>query len=185
MFTIPKELTDVVKANFETNLAVLSALTAKSFEGVEKVVDLNINAGKASLEDSAIAARQLMTAKDPQEFLTLTAAQAQPTAAKAIAYGRHFVGIVTSVQAEITRTMEEQITESGRMFSSAFDDLSKNAPAGSENVLALFKSAITNTQDGYQQFNAASKQAGEVMEANLNSAVSQFSQAAGKTRARK
>jgi len=187
MFTIPEQFSNVAKANIESQLAIFTTLTSKAFESMEKVVDLNLNVAKASLEDSSIAAKQLLTAKDPQEFFSLTAAQAQPTAAKAIAYGRHLAGIATSTQAELTRAAEEQIAETGRKVSALVDDVSKNAPAGSENVIAIVKSAIGNANAGYEQFSRTTKQAVEVMEANMNSAVSQFTQAAEKTtgRARK
>ena len=184
MFTIPEQFSNVAKANLEAQLSMITNLTSKAFESVEKVVDLNLNVAKASLEDSSIAARQLLTAKDPQEFFSLTAAQAQPTAAKAIAYGRHLAGIATSTQAEFTRAAEEQIAETGRKMSALVDDVSKNAPAGSENVIAIVKSAIGNANAGYEQFSKTTKQAVEVMEANMNSAVNQFTQAAEKTASR-
>lgn len=184
MFPIPEQFSNVAKANFEAQLSLLTNLTNKTFESVEKVVDLNLNVVKASLEDSSTAARQLLEAKDPQEFFSLTAAQAQPTAAKALAYGRHLAGIATSAQAEFTRAAEEQIAEAGRKVSALVDDVSKNAPAGSENVIALVKSAIGNANAGYEQFSKTTKQAVEAMEANMNSAVSQFSQAAEKTASR-
>lgn len=187
MFNIPEQFSSVAKANLEAQLSLITSLTTKAFESVEKVVDLNLNVAKASLEDSSIAAKQLLSAKDPQEFFSLTAAQAQPTAAKAIAYGRHLAGIATSAQAELTRATEEQIAEAGRKVSALVEDVSKNAPAGSENVIAIVKSAIGNANAGYEQFTRSTKQAVEVMEANMNSAVSQFTQAAEKTanRARK
>jgi len=187
MFTIPEQFSNVAKANIESQLAIFTALTNKAFESMEKVVDLNLNVAKASLEDTSIAAKQLLSAKDPQEFFSLTAAQAQPTAAKAIAYGRHLAGIATSAQAELTRAAEDQIAETGRKVSALVEDVSKNAPAGSENVIAIRKSATGNANAGYEQFSRTTKQGLEVMEANMNSAVNQFSQAADKTanRARK
>lgn len=184
MFAIPEQFSNVAKANIESQLAIFTTLTSKAFESMEKVVDLNLNVAKASLEDTSIAAKQLLSAKDPQEFFSLTAAQAQPTAAKAIAYGRHLAGIATSAQAELTRAAEEQIAETGRKVSALVEDVSKNAPAGSENVIAIVKSAIGNANAGYEQFSRTTKQAVEVMEANMNSAVNQFSQAADKTASR-
>jgi phasin family protein len=181
MFNLPEQFSAAAKTNLETQLSIITALTGKAFESVEKFIDLNLNAAKASLEDSSITAKQLLAAKDPQEFFSLTAAQAQPTAAKAIAYGRHLAGIATSVQAEFSRAAEEQIAEAGRKVSALVDDVSKNAPAGTENVIAIFKSAIGNANAGYEQFSKSTKQAVEAIEANVNSAVGQFTQAADKT----
>jgi hypothetical protein len=58
--------------------------------------------------------------------------------------------------------------------------VSKNAPAGSENVIALVKSTLGNATAGYEQFTKSAKQAGEAIETNLNAAVSQFASAAAK-----
>ncbi|NEX60859.1 TIGR01841 family phasin [Noviherbaspirillum galbum] len=181
MFTTPEQFATVAKANLEAQLAAFTTLSTKSVEAFEQIVGLNINASKASLEEYAAATRQLLAAKDPQEFVTLTAAQAQPVAARAIAYGRQLASIANSAQTELTRVAEEQFAENSRKVTAMVDDAAKNAPAGSENVIAIVKSAIGNANAGYEQFSKATKQAAEVVEANINNAVSQFSQAAEKT----
>jgi phasin family protein len=177
------------KSNIEAQLAALTALTSKTFDSVEKIVELNLTAAKATLEDSNVTAKQLLSAKDPQEFISLSAAQAQPAAAKAIAYGRQLAGIASSAQAEFTRAAEEQLAAVGSRFSEIVDDVSKNAPPGTENMLGLIKTAIGNANSGYEQFTKNTKQAVEAMEANLNAAAKQFTAAAEKatpaSRARK
>ena len=87
MFAIPEQFSAASKANIEAQVALLTSLSNKVFEGVEKIVDLNLNVVKASLEESNAAAKQILAAKDLQEVLSLTAAQVQPNAEKALAYG--------------------------------------------------------------------------------------------------
>jgi phasin family protein len=178
MFSIPEQFSNATKANLESQFALFSSLTNKVFEGVEKVVDLNLTAAKASLEESSATAKQLLAAKDPQEFFTLSAAQAQPTAEKAIAYGRHLASIATGATAEFSKAAESQIAETNRKVISLVDEVSKNAPAGTENAVAIFKSALNNANAGYEQFTKSAKAATETMEANVNAAVSQFTSAA-------
>ncbi|HEY1151688.1 MAG TPA: TIGR01841 family phasin [Pseudoduganella sp.] len=178
MFSIPEQFSNATKANLESQFALFSSLTNKAFEGVEKVVDLNLTAAKASLEESSAAAKQLLAAKDPQEFFTLTAAQAQPTAEKAIAYGRHLASIASGTTAEFSKAAEVQIAETNRKVISLVDEVSKNAPAGTENAVALFKSALNNANAGYEQFTKSAKAAAETLEANVNAAVNQFATAA-------
>ena len=180
MFAIPEQFSAASKANFEAQLSLISALTNKAFEGVEKVVDLNLNVAKASLEESSAAAKQFLSAKDAQEWLSLAAAQAQPNAEKALAYGRHLASIASGVQAEFTKAAEAQIAETSRKVLELVEEVSKNAPAGSENAVALFKTAIGNANAGYEQLTKTTKQAVETLEANLNTAVGQFAQQAPK-----
>ena len=184
MFTFQDQFSSATKANFEAQLALITMLTGKAFESVEKLVELNLTAVKSSMEESADNARQLLSAKDPQEFLALSASQAKPNAEKALAYGRHVASIATSTQAEFTRAAEAQIAETSRKVSALVDDVSKNAPAGSENVISMMKSVISNANAGYEQLTKTTKQAVQTMEANVSSATAQFSQAAEKATAR-
>ncbi|MEO7493557.1 MAG: TIGR01841 family phasin [Massilia sp.] len=178
MFAIPEQFSNATKANLESQFAVFSALTSKAFEGIEKLVELNITAAKASLEESAATTRQLLAAKDPQEFFSLTAAQAQPTAEKALSYGRQVAAIAASTQAEFTKAAETQIAETNAKVISLVDEVSKNAPAGSENVVAAIKASIGNANAGYEQFSKTAKQAAQTVETNVTAAVNQFAQAA-------
>ena len=180
MFSIPEQFSSATKSNLEAQFALFSSLTGKAFEGIEKIVELNLTAAKATLEESTAAAKQLLSAKDPQEFFSLSAAQAQPSAEKAIAYGRHLAAITSGTQAEFSKAAEAQIAETNRKVISLVDEVTKNAPAGSENAVAILKSAIGNANAGYEQFTKTSKQAVEAIEANLASAVNQFTQAAEK-----
>jgi phasin family protein len=181
MFAIPEQFSAASKANFEAQLALLSALTAKSFESVEKVMGLNLDIARASLEESSAAAKQLLTARDPQEWMSLAAAQAQPNADKALAYGRNLANIASGVQAEFSKAAEAQIAENSRKLLELVEEASKNAPAGSENAVAMLKSAIGNANAGFDQLTKSTKQAVDTLEANLNNAVGQFSQTATKT----
>jgi phasin family protein len=152
---------------------------------VEKFVDLNLTAAKASLEESSATTKQLLSAKDPQEFFSLATAQAQPNAEKTIAYGRHLASIASSTSAEFSKAAETQIAETNRKVISLVEEVSKNAPAGSENAVALLKSAIGNANAGYEQFTKTAKQAVESIESNLSSAVNQFTTATAKAAAKK
>ena len=178
MFAIPEQFSNATKANFESQFAIFSSLTAKAFEGVEKLVELNLTAAKASLEESSLATRQLLAAKDPQEFFSLTAAQAQPTAEKAMSYSRQVAAIAAGTQAEFTKAAEEQIAETNRKVLSLVDEVSKNAPAGSENVVAALKATMGNANASYEQMSKTAKQAVQTIETNVNAAVTQFTEAA-------
>ncbi len=184
MFSFQEQFSAATKTNFEAQLAMITSLTHKTFESVEKIVDLNMNAVKASLEESTLAAKQLMTAKDPQEFFALAASQAQPNSEKAMAYSRHLAGIASSAQAEFTKAAEDQMAETKSKVLALVEEVTKNAPAGSENAVAMFKSAVGNANAGYEQLTKTTKQAVETFEGNVNEAVGQFTQVAEKTTAR-
>jgi phasin family protein len=181
MFTSPDQFSAATKANFDAQLATLTALTNKAFESVAQLVDLNVSAAKTSLENSTAAAQQLLSVKDAQEFFSLSAAQSQPNAEQVLAYGRSLASIASSTQAEFTKAAEAQIAETTRKVSALVDDVAKNAPAGSENAIALLKSAIGNANASYEQLTKGAKQAAEALEENITKATKQFSQVAEKS----
>lgn len=182
MFTTPEQFSAAAKTNFEAQIAALSDLTTHAFDSVTKIVDLNLNTAKASFEETSATAKKLLAAKDPQEFFSL--ASVQPNADKAIAYGRTLAGIASTAQAEFTKAAEAHITETSRKAVELVDSLSKSAPAGSEHVVALVKTAIGNATAGYEQLSKTAKQATETLQANVNNTVEQFSQNAAKATAR-
>jgi phasin family protein len=179
-FMTPEQYTAANKANLET----LFGLTNKAFEGVEKLVELNLQVAKATLAESAENAKAALAVKDAQELLALQASLLQPSAEKAAAYSRHLYDIASSTTSEFTKTAEAQLAEMQKSFVSAVDGVLKNAPAGTENAAALVKSAINAANNAYESVHKAAKQAADIAEANFsavtNTAV-KASQAAAKS----
>jgi phasin family protein len=72
----------------KANVQTLYGLTGKAFEGVEKLVELNLQVAKAALNEAGEAASAALSVKDAQELLALQASYLQPSAEKAAAYAR-------------------------------------------------------------------------------------------------
>ncbi len=152
------------KANVET----LFGLTGKAFEGVEKMVELNLQVARAAFSEVADTARAALSVKDAQELMALQASLLQPTAEKAAAYSRHVYEIASATSAEVTRAAELQLAETQKKFGALVDAAAKNAPAGSENAVALYKSALAAANNAIEGVQKAAKQATDVAEANLS-----------------
>ena len=72
MTNFTEQFSAATKANIEAQVALFSQIASKTFEGVEKLVDLNLKATKSSLEEGHEATQKLLTAKDAQEFFILS-----------------------------------------------------------------------------------------------------------------
>jgi phasin family protein len=155
------------KANLET----LFGLTQKAFEGVEKMVELNIQASKAALAESANHTQSVLSVKDAQELLALQAGLMQPLAEKTAAYSRHLYDIATATSAEFTKAAEGQAADAQKKFAGLVDSAAKNAPAGSESVVALMKSSVAAANNALESVQKAVKQATEAAEANFTAAA--------------
>ncbi len=157
-----------ILASQKATLETLFGLTSKAFEGVEKLVELNMTASKAAMAEAAGSTQALMGVKDAQELLALQAAMFQPLAEKTAAYSRHLYDIASGAGAELGRTFEAQAAEAQKKFLAVVDNAAKNAPAGSETAVAVFKSAVAAGNNALESVQKAVKQASDVAEANFN-----------------
>lgn len=151
------------KANVET----LFGLTNKAFEGVEKLVELNLQVAKAGFGEVAEHAKASLSVKDAQELLALQAGLIQPAAEKAAAYSRHLYEIASVTNAEVSKIAEGQFVDAQKKFVALVDTAAKNAPAGTENAVALVKSAVAAANNALESVHKAAKQAQDVAEANF------------------
>ncbi|MDE2371024.1 MAG: phasin family protein [Burkholderiales bacterium] len=151
------------KANVET----LFGLTNKAFEGIEKLVELNLQVAKTSLTEAAETTQAALSVKDAQELLTLQAGLLQPAAEKAAAYSRHLYDIIAGTNAEVSKAAEATLAEGQQKVLALVDNAVKNAPAGTGSAAALVKSAVAAANNAYESVHKAAKQATEVAEANF------------------
>jgi phasin family protein len=167
----PDQFIAAQKATLET----LFGLTHKAFEGVEKLVELNMQVAKTTLAEAAETTSAAMSVKDVQELMNLQASLLQPAAEKAASYSRHVYEIVAGANAEATKVAEAQMADSQKKVLALVDTAVKNAPAGSESAVAMMKSAVSAANNAFESVQKAAKQATEVAEANFttltNSAV--------------
>lgn len=184
MFSNTDQYTAASKAFFESQLEAFNALTAIAVQGTEKIVELNVGVARASAEDFTVAAKDLLAVKDPQAFFVLATAYAKPNSEKIAAYSRHLTDIVSSTKAEFAKVADAQVAEVQGKVSDLVDSLTKNAPAGSENVIAMLKSSVASAHASYEQVSNATKQAVEATQAQVVKASEQFAQGGKKAAAK-
>jgi phasin family protein len=159
-------------ATHKANLDALFSLGQKSFEGIEKLVALNLQVTKTAMDEVAEHTKAAMSVKDAQEFVALQSSLLQPTAEKAAAYGRHVYDIATATGTAVSQMAEEQAAETQKKFMTVVDNAVKNAPAGTENAVVLIKSAVAAANNAFDSVQKAAKQAANVAEANFQAVTS-------------
>lgn len=169
-------------AAHKANLETLFGLTTKAFEGVEKLVELNLTATKAAMSEVAGHTQTVLSAKDVQELIALQSNTLQPLAEKAAAYSRHLYDIAQGTSAEFTKAFEGQAADVQKKFTDLVDNATKNAPAGSEAAVAILKSSMSAANNALESVQKAVKQATEVAEANYSAVTAT---ATGKPAAKK
>ena len=160
-----------IMAAHKANIDTLFGLTQKAFEGVEKLVELNVQATKAALAETANNTQAALSVKDAQELLAMQAGLVQPLAEKTAAYSRHLYEIAQTAGAELSKTFEGQTADAQKKFAGLVDSATQNAPAGSEAAVAMMKNAVASANTAFESVQKAVKQAGDMAEANFNTAA--------------
>jgi phasin family protein len=174
----------VVAAN-KANVETLFGLTSKAFEGIEKLVELNLAASKAVLSDAASQTQTVLSIKDAQELLALQSSLLQPLAEKSASYSRNVYDIATGAGAEFSKAFEAQSADAQQKFMSLIESTAKNAPAGSETAVAFMKGAVAAAANAMESVQKSVKQATELVESNFQAVTSNAVAAAKPAAAKK
>ena len=167
MITNPTQLLELQRVHVNALNSVGRALIA----GAEKLSTLNVAASRSVMDSATETAQSLSGIKDPNELIALSGASAQPSLEKLVSYTRDLVGIANGVSAEIGKVVEQQITDSNRRVAELLDFAAKNAPAGSEQALALLRSAVAAGNVAFDTTSKVSRQAADWAQANFAAAA--------------
>ena len=174
--TIPEQFTTMHRQSLEA----MQEMAMASLAGWEKLAELNLQATKASIKEGVEQGVTYLETRDPKALGETLAEQAQPTSDKINAYAKHVAEIANQTGTELSRIVEKQMNEANRQMFTAVDAMAKNAPAGSEGLMTMMKSAMTAANSTWDQVNKASKQVVELTEANVANATRQATKAAKK-----
>lgn len=156
----------------KNSLDVFAGLSQKTFASFEKLVELNMAAAKAVVAESMSNLQALAGAKDAQAVLALQSGMIQPLAEKSASYSRHLYDIASDTGAEFTKALESTTAESQKTVTAFLESSLKNAPAGSEAAVAVFRSAIDAGNNAVESAQKTAKQAVQMVESKLGTATS-------------
>jgi phasin family protein len=156
----------------KTQLDALTAFGQTIFNATEKLVNLNISAVKAAMQDASESSHTLVGARDPQELIAMASGVGQPALEKLVGYSRSVYGIASGTGAELTKIIEAQLSEGNRRISEIIDFAAKNAPSGSEPAVSFLKSAVATANSAFDTATKATRQASDWAESNLAAAAS-------------
>ncbi len=155
MLLTQEQIASANKANLET----LAQLSRKAFDGVEKLMELNLQVATTLMQENVAHMQDVSKAKDIKEYMGMQAHFVQPMAEKAMAYCRHFYSIANQTQTsinEVTKAdMQKRTTEMQKLLS----DLISQTPSSSDTTVNLIKQAVANANTAFESSQKAVKQA--------------------------
>jgi phasin family protein len=98
MSPLTEQFSEARNLQLDTQFNFFRTFTGKAFESVEKIIALNFDTSRASLEKSSALIRQMAEVKDPRDLFALTG-QTQSQFDSLLAYGRQLFGIAAGAAA--------------------------------------------------------------------------------------
>src|SRR3954469_14948101 len=169
MYQTPEQLIALNKANIEAALRFAGV----ALDGAERLFDLQLKTAKSALADGLQNARALTAVRDLDQLAGLKDTVVQPTFEKATAYAKEVYDVATAAQADLSKVVEEQVSEFNKQVISALDQLVKTAPAGSEVGIAAMKSTLAAVNTGFDNLTKVAKQFGEATQNNIEVVANQ------------
>jgi phasin family protein len=162
-----------IAASQKAGLDAFFGLTGKVFEGVEKLVVLNLQVARSTLVESQENLTKAPATTEPQQWFTLQAGFTAPFAEKSLAYSRQFFDIASTTQAEVAQLAQAQYKQYNAKVQALIEEAAKSAPAGSEAAIAAWKSAISTTTTLYESLQKTGRQAVEMAGTNLEAVTAE------------
>jgi len=169
----PEQFAAAQKANLEAFHGVANL----AFEGFQKLTELNLQAARSALADT----QTLLSATDPQAFVAQQAGRNGVLAERAQSYYRHLYEIAVSTQTGFSTIAGAQYEAHNRRVQALFEDMSKQAPAGSEAAVAALKKLIDSSGAFYDSVNKSVRQAVNMAEGGFEAVLPRTSNASGAT----
>ncbi len=165
---------DLMKAQSEAFKASNTVATT-AFDGAKKLLELNVQAAKAGMEESNAQLKALVAAKDVKtlnDMLTdLFTQYSKPDNSKAVAYVKRVYDISTETGNEVGALIEKQVSTSQKQLLESVDALAKNAPAGSESAVSALRQSVVAANSAFEQVNVATRQVMDLIESNISGAT--------------
>lgn len=138
MSSIPEQIALAAQTRLASHLSVVNALSKLTFGGLEKLIKLNLDTVKQSLEHSTASTQQWMSAQAPQDFLSLAAAQNAPQLEEILSYGRELASISGLARTEFLQALGglNPLTQFGQVGPDAVS-IKVTTPALSAPVLSV------------------------------------------------
>lgn len=157
---------DMIRQHLESQVKLFNTMSACALASTGKVIELNMNAARTSVQENSTIAKQLLASQSTDDLRLIFAALPQATSTKAVAYGHHLTSIAADACTEIARSTQSEVAEMTDRICSLIDQASQGLPAGSENMAALTKAVMTTANSGYEQAVKTAEQAAHTIEEN-------------------
>ncbi len=147
---------------------VLVAIMRTSFEGMQRLAELNMSAAKGVLSNTASTANALASSKDMADMTKLSPQMAKPE--EMLEYWRSVYDLVTGMQKDVTAVMQANYTQLAKTAASAIEQRKSTAVDGRDMMANAMKDVLETTNKAFDNMSAMAGQMASIAGANMKAA---------------
>ena len=157
-----------------TGFDTAARLTRISVDNAERVISLQLQYAKGTIEQASATAKAATGAKDVQQLLDVRTRSAENAVEWLMNYSRSVYEVASETQSELSKLAEERMTAFQQAMTESVEQAAKSSPAGNDAAVAAIKSSLAATTAAFDTFTKAAKNVATYTDAGIR--------AAGKTR---
>jgi phasin family protein len=167
MFDYSERFVALQRRSLESSQAIAMASVA----GFERLIQLNVQAARASVEESVQKGMSLLGSRDVKLLTETLSESPQPAGDRFNGYGMHVFEIARETNAEIFAVFVKQFSESTRDAAASIEAPAKESPVGFEGMGTLFRSAVSATNANWERVNSFNRQIMDMAATNVANAT--------------
>ncbi|MFM0211351.1 phasin family protein [Paraburkholderia sediminicola] len=153
---------------YKSNVSAFFSLASEAFEGVQKLAELNLQAGRSVLSESVTRLREVNPDAAGADWLVSPLRLVQSAAGKTLSYQQHVHDIAVAVQSASAKIIDAQYDQFSRDVLARIDNWAKHAPAGSETAVVAVKSAFSTASNTAETVRKSVRSVVETAQANVS-----------------
>lgn len=161
----------------QKNVEIIHDFMRTSLEGLEKLTKLNLDTSRKLIEEATESAKEISSARTPQELLDQFNQLATNSVENNICNCRDIFDVISETQAKITKMFESHFKHTHEHFSEALGALSDFNPTKSNLATESLKSWFNNANQAFSNIQKAASQVSEFTNNNLKAAATKTSKA--------
>ncbi len=146
-------------------------LSRVSLANAERVMALQIEFVKGTLDQATRAVRESAGVSDVQQLLALRTKSAESAVERLVEYSRNLYEISSEAQSQFSKFAEERMATFQQAMAASVEQASKSAPPGSDAAVTAAKTSLAATTAAFDAFAKAARQMASYADAGHKAAT--------------
>ena len=166
-----------ISAAQKASAEVLMTIMRTSFEGMQRLSELNMAAAKEAFSSHVATSGKLATSKDMSDLSRVSQQMAKPE--RLMEYWRNIYDVVTATQKEVSAVMQVNYAQLTKTAASAIEKKKSSAMDGSDMITNAMKSMLEQTNKAFDSMTAITSQMTDIANTNIRTATAATEKAIG------